>query len=578
MSMVVIVVIILIVALMPVSAKTSVITERLLYAMNSTKNEIPVRIEFTDHLNLKEINKKAQGNVRLTDSEMYKIDEYSKSIINGSFEFDYITQNNKTSIQYKENSELSRKFNKYCLERINLMNAHYSTENKKIFKIIDCPDENAEISRLLPVIYKIMLTKDQIIKISKLSYVALLDIAEIKKPEEMIANSDMITRSTDVRAYGYTGSDIKIGVVELGYPNLNQLSDSSNVVRVGYQNGDTISEHAASVINVIQQIAPDCTIYVKPQIDRFNQSTVSITEDLIIDQDVHIVNLSIGICTNSGGYQQESRDFDALVRRTNRTIVTSAGNSANYINDISAAPNVITVGSVNSSGRTVANASSYTFSQFSSFEEPSVNVNKPDICAPGEGLTIDNFGTGNSGTSYSSPTVAAIIALMLDRNIWIMDKPQIIKAAVIISGRYHGNSSYVNNVSDREGCGVIDALTCYRVARNGRRYHFDFTASSSNSMYYNITADDATSPFRVAISWMAETKNSSTSLTDYDLYLYKGDTLVAQSTNSYNNYEIVEVSVNQLNTLGTGTYKVEVRRYGSMKTTSDRVGLAWEHY
>ena len=133
-------------------------------------------------------------------------------------------------------------------------------------------------------------------------------------------------------------------------------------------------------------LSSDATIYVKPQITRFNKSTVSLVEDLIVNQGVHVVNLSIGVCTNSGGYQQESRDFDSLVRRTYRTIVTSAGNSAGNINDISAAPNVITVGSVNSKGRTVASSSAYTLSAFSSYVEAYTSVNKPDICAPGENL------------------------------------------------------------------------------------------------------------------------------------------------------------------------------------------------
>ena len=72
--------------------------------------------------------------------------------------------------------------------------------------------------------------------------------------------------------------------------------------------------------------------------------------------------------------------------------------------------------------------------------------------------------------------------------------------------------------------------------------------------------------------------NSGTSLTDYDLYIYKGDTYIAASANSQNNYEIIELSTTQLNTYGAGYYRIEIRRSGSMNTSSDRVGIAWEQY
>lgn len=567
-----------------VYAESNVISERLSAAMNLTDDLLPVRIELEDTLDINQMNNTARINAKLTNAEMLLIDEFAhntplddNTISYMSREDFEIAKNLYGKVQNEDIINLAYKFDDYCLKRIQIMKKHYASENRELFNKIDCFDNKAEISDFLPIIYKVMLNREQIIQISKLPYILKMDIAEVKTPENMIVNSDRITRSNSVRAEGYNGSGIRIGVVELGYPITNQLTNSSRVVQVDFQNGDPTNDHSVSVINTIQQIAPNATIYIKPQISRFNRSTVRITEDLIANQGVHIVNLSIGICTNEGGYQQESRDFDSLVRRTYRTIVTSAGNSSGNINDISAAPNVITVGSVNSSGRTIASTSSYISSGFSSFTEPSANVNKPDICAPGENLTINNIGSV-SGTSFSSPTVAAIIALMLNRNIWMMDKPQIIKAAVMVSARYHGSGTYVTNVSDKDGAGVIDALTCYKVAKNGRRNHYDFSSGGATSAYFDVYADNTTSPFRVAISWQAETINSNTVITDYDLYLYKGNTLVASSASSRNNYEIVEISPSQLSSYGAGYYRAEIRRYGSMKTNSDRVGIAWEQY
>ena len=56
------------------------------------------------------------------------------------------------------------------------------------------------------------------------------------------------------------------------------------------------------------------------------------------------------------------------------------------------------------------------------------------------------------------------------------------------------------------------------------------TPSSASSQTHSIYADYTSKAFRISIAWEGEIVNNTNKLTDYDLYIYKGNTLVASST------------------------------------------------
>lgn len=184
-----------------VYAERNVISERLYEAMDLTNDLLPVRIELADTLDINRVNNTARVKAKLTNAEMLLIDEYAHntplddSTISYMSREDFkITKNLYGKVQNEDTINLAYKFDEYCLERIEIMKKHYSSENRELFNEIDCFDNEAEISDLLPIIYKVMLNREQIVQISKLPYVLKMDIAEIKTPENMIANSDRITR------------------------------------------------------------------------------------------------------------------------------------------------------------------------------------------------------------------------------------------------------------------------------------------------------------------------------------------------------------------------------------------------
>lgn len=46
---------------------------------------------------------------------------------------------------------------------------------------------------------------------------------------------------------------------------------------------------------------------------------------------------------------------------------------------------------------------------------------------------------------------------MIDRNSGMSDKPQILKAAVMASCYFNARTGFTNNISNKEGAGVVDA-------------------------------------------------------------------------------------------------------------------------
>ncbi len=283
--------------------------------------------------------------------------------------------------------------------------------------------------------------------------------------------------------------------------------------------------------------------------------------------------MSLGF-NSSGAYNDASRRLENLVRQNKITVVVAAGNNNTYVSGYGVANNVITVGSVNHQGHTTATSSTYLFSSFSDYAESSGVINKPDVCAPGENLDLYDY--TKSGTSMAAPIVTGIVAQMIDRNVGMAETPQTLKAAVIASCYYNAGTTFSNNYSNKEGAGVVDGNYTYRVARNGRRWHFDFTPSGVSEQTYQIYADYNYKDFRVAIAWESEVISNTNQTTNYKLQIFKGTSFVGESNLNLSNSEIVIIPASTVALYGAGYYTAKIVRVGTQPTTSDRVGLAWE--
>jgi len=243
----------------------------------------------------------------------------------------------------------------------------------------------------------------------------------------------------------YTGNGKIIAVLDAGFPgvnttepfarirNNNQIKGGYNFVTrsadfyTGYQHGtQVLSNMAAYVENQLVGTAPDASYYLFVTEDYNTENPLE--ESLWVEAaemadslGVDVINSSLGYSrfTNTS-YNYTYQDMDGNTTFVTRganvaftrgmILVVSAGNeganSWQYITAPADSPNALTVGSVNASE---------VRSSFSSQGPTSDGRIKPDVMAMGTGsvVTTETGELGfNSGTSFSSPTLAGLVACL----------------------------------------------------------------------------------------------------------------------------------------------------------------------
>ena len=518
---------------------------------------IPVQIQLKDTVDYDDVESQAMNIANITDQELKYI---------FSEKFAELADTNPTQM-----TELENKYETYREARIDGICEQITDINQPFLDKYNLKAESVSLS--LPTINLIYLTESDILKLSKDDNVELIDTVTVYDTTSdgySVASADLCVRSNTARSYGWDGTGVKVGVVEHGWAD--QTKVGTNLTNVGGPTSGTDS-HATFVSGEIDTLVPGADIYLIKSSANNTVADLDALEQLMTVNKVQVINMSLGF-NSSGAYNDASRRLENLVRQNKITVVVAAGNNNTYVSGYGVANNVITVGSVNHQGHTTATSSTYLFSSFSDYAESSGVINKPDVCAPGENLDLYDY--TKSGTSMAAPIVTGIVAQMIDRNVGMAETPQTLKAAVIASCYYNAGTTFSNNYSNKEGAGVVDGNYTYRVARNGRRWHFDFTPSGVSEQTYQIYADYNYKDFRVAIAWESEVISNTNQTTNYKLQIFKGTSFVGESNLNLSNSEIVIIPASTVALYGAGYYTAKIVRVGTQPTTSDRVGLAWE--
>jgi hypothetical protein len=246
---------------------------------------------------------------------------------------------------------------------------------------------------------------------------------------------------------GLTGGNQIIAIIDAGFPNVNTLGAFQRIrdndqILGGYNFADrntnfyTRSSHGTHVLSSIAGYienefvgtAPDAKFYLF--ISEIEETETVLEETLWVEAaeradslGVDVINTSLGYTTyDNPNHSHTYADMDGKTTFITRgaeigasrglLLVNSAGNSGTsswkYIGAPADAPSVISVGAVDASGG---------IASFSSFGPTSDGRVKPEIL--GQGLSpalidyqTDEITNSSSGTSFSSPIMAGLIACL----------------------------------------------------------------------------------------------------------------------------------------------------------------------
>ena len=363
-----------------------------------------------------------------------------------------------------------------------------------------------------------------------------------------------------------TGTGIKVGVLEPGLVDEDAACFSIGQVTTHIQDTplESVKEHSTYMAGYIagsDGIASDAEIY-----SSYLWGSPSEEIDWLLDNGVHIINMSYGDANPTGEYASDSAYIDMIVNNYKITMVGAAGNvgaSSALVSNPALAYNVIGVGSGTNGGYP---------DTYSSYIEYSGGP-KPTLLAKGNGVALASLGGGNAGTSVSCAVVSGIIALLMEEYPILKQRPELVISTLVASA-YQPEGAVVldNGLSEVAGAGLIryDQFhhayidNSYISTNIGVLQTFIFSKTmflSQNEMH------------KFCIAWTAYTNGSTSSLklTNYDLYLYDSDgNLVASSCSTDSNIELIQYYVPN-----DGEYTLKIKEVTFVAKINEKVAFSY---
>lgn len=275
-------------------------------------------------------------------------------------------------------------------------------------------------------------------------------------PRPYISRSEMMGMLGMISSPAFTGEGIKVGITESA-PSLyadaicmhtDELDALENSYNFQHEFEDALG-HASIVANFVKMIAPDVEIYSNWKLKTYPyyRDFARSAEELIDTYDVDIINHSAGTSQNSGMYlDRSSAVSDLHAPKSGTLFVNAAGNVGveNLTHTTAAALGLDAVGVTNSEIGLDSVASDYE------------NVlTGPIVSAPGnrlygvpgslsaqfemdnngsEGVIYDSVKQTRSGTSFSTPLITGIAALLMEEFPNLKNEPVSLKNILACSG------------------------------------------------------------------------------------------------------------------------------------------------
>lgn len=463
----------------------------------------------------------AYNNKIESDSGIKIINEYDASLINMQ-EGDY-TINDDYVITIRHNNEYvqERDFidsiyniegncyknpDKTLIELREKMAEYYNNENRKTINKLHIDNQKTTYLLFAPFIQIIYDDYNDYLNssfdVNKIVDANLINTIYLNNGIDAIDNSSTRNSSyagkydfedalsdVGIDSFKYRGGGVRIGIIETGSPvDLYGIAPE----QISVWSGETAkTAHSAVVGNIIagvNGISENSKLYFAPMgSDPDLNFYEALNWQLSYPQSVHLINMSWG--TSFGGlYTSTSELLDYLTISSKVLFVVCAHNSASTVNSYSTGFNTICVGSTDVDGN---------ISFFSNAGVSGVltgRTNKPTVVAPGGrlynlgeipnnylSLSMTSTNDGHSGTSFSTPIVTGICALLIDEYKYLMLQPWTLHS-IIISGTnfINGQTAEYDSLS---GYGMVDYKKCRQIAYDNN--FINVISLSVSTAYYS---------------------------------------------------------------------------------------------
>ncbi|TMM31408.1 T9SS type A sorting domain-containing protein [Polaribacter aestuariivivens] len=380
---------------------------------------------------------------------------------------------------------------------------------------------------------------------------------------------------------GLTGENQIIAVIDAGFPNVNTLQAfkrlrDNNQILGGYNFADrntnfyTRHNHGTNVLSTIggylenQFIgtAPDAKFYLF--ISEIAETETVLEETLWVEAaekadslGVDVINTSLGYSTfDNPKHNYTYADMDGKTTFISRgaeiaankgmLVVNSAGNSGNdswkFITAPADAPSIITVGAVDVNKN---------ISSFSSFGPSYDGRIKPEILAQGTASSVIHHNDGNivaySGTSFSSPIMAGLIACLNDSEVFFVLKSATTKNLNdYLKEAIYKSADRYNNPTDQHGYGIPD----FEVAFNYYGSVFSVEENFLNNL--KISPNPTSTNFKIE-GYVGD-------LESYKLALYD---VLGKEINQFKN---IDNNIIDISNLKKGLYILKISKGKTRKT------------
>ena len=326
-----------------------------------------------------------------------------------------------------------------------------------------------------------------------------------------------ISQINYAHADGYKGKNIGIYYYDKACANVSQILIPSN--HKAMDCGTDPRPHATAVVNILQRIAPEATIYGYNE-NKILNNVAGPDKPQSFSPQIYIGTASLGKYNDNGeitdSYETIDAEYDNYIYTHGVTEFLAAGNfstdrqSQQTVKSPGKAVNAITVGAMNPLQRTNSSgAYGYFYMPYSNYINSEIGNAKPDIMNIGNFYDVGFVGYGGyfDGTSAATPYTAAMAADLMTKHPFFKGHPEMVKPVFLTS--VLGNTI---ESRDTDG-GAVPGIPAYNLMASNKSFSgywknfrdeqlFKDADGKDQPLMFDIDGVVAGEKYKLAISWL----------------------------------------------------------------------------